>query len=528
MVAAPAPLPMRAWADVAWIALLLCLIGLIRDNVSSNELTKFTDAMYYADPSWVPGLFPSGPDPGRRQWLYQLLASPLLAHGGFLFASLVGRLAAYLLLAAGLASVKRALGLRMLYFAPVVVLLDRLPSMAAGEWITWGVEPKVFSYGLILLALGPVLRGTASPLRTALLLGLATSLHVLVGLYAALAIAPLQAVQARSRRSGAASVVLFLLASSFALRPVFVHLLQSASARVAGELPASFIYVFLRAPHHLDPASWPSTWWLRLTAYVLLLAFSYIALRRSTGTDDTRTTERRLLIFAAVAMLPFVAGLAVAPFDREGRLLQYYPFRFGDVMLPFATCVMVARLGQHLAGGRAGRLVTAAARAAVTAMLALLLYRFAGDARLLLRFPGPAQDVSQAWLDCTSWIRANTPPEALFIAPPRESATFPWLARRRMLGTFKQVTLSGGLQEWHRRMSNLAATDGPWPVRGWQAAEWIAGRYRELDTAQVRHLMGTYNAACFLTAAGHRVDLPCVYTNESFALYTSPQASAPP
>ena len=37
-----------------------------------------------------------------------------------------------------------------------------------------------------------------------------------------------------------------------------------------------------------------------------------------------------------------MVGLIAAPFDSQGRLLQYYPFRLGDVMLPLHACLLLA------------------------------------------------------------------------------------------------------------------------------------------------------------------------------------------
>jgi hypothetical protein len=35
-----------------------------------------------------------------------------------------------------------------------------------------------------------------------------------------------------------------------------------------------------------------------------------------------------------ISLIPFVLGVAIAPFDSQGRFLQYYPFRLADIMLP--------------------------------------------------------------------------------------------------------------------------------------------------------------------------------------------------
>ena len=135
------------------VFLWLCLAGLLRGNVTANELAKFEDALYYSEPANAAGFYPAEPDPGRRKWLTEFLLGPVLRHGGFLAASIAGRLAGYALLAAGFTGLARALGLRLVLLLPLLLLWRHVPSVAAMEWIIGGIEPKVFSYGLVLLVL---------------------------------------------------------------------------------------------------------------------------------------------------------------------------------------------------------------------------------------------------------------------------------------------------------------------------------------------------------------------------------------
>lgn len=46
--------------------------------------------------------------------------------------------------------------------------------------------------------------------------------------------------------------------------------------------------------------------------------------------------------FTLISLIPFVAGVAIAFFDHQGTWLQYYPFRFGDMMLPLTTSLLLA------------------------------------------------------------------------------------------------------------------------------------------------------------------------------------------
>jgi hypothetical protein len=511
------------------IFLLLCLWGLFRGNLTSNEVTKFTDAMQELDPGWIPGLFPNGPEPGRRQWLFQLLMAPLLPHG-FLLASIVGRLAGYALLAVGLAALRQSLGLRMLFFIPAVAWMDQYPSMVAYESVTRLVEPKLFSYGLVFLALGHVLRPLPRLNHIALSLGLATSMHVLVGFYASLAVGLVLLLHHRvvlfAGRTAWQAPLIYLAASCFAWRPLWTLWSGGIHADNAAALPASFLYSFIRVAHHVDPSTWTSGSWLRILFWCAL--FATAAALRLREPRPGSIAERGLITFTAGSLAIFAAGLAIAPFDGEGRWLRYYPFRLADVMLPFAACLLLALRVQEASRSDRGRFLVPLARVAMGVMLLVSAVACSRHVQDLRTFPGRGQGLSRAWLDTMDWIRTHTPSDAYFIVPPNRSASFPWLARRRVLGTFKQVTLSGGLQEWYRRMNELAAWDGPWPVRGYKAGVWLEDRYLALNESQVRLLMKKHGANYFLTSNRHQLGLPRVYQNVEYAVYAKMQETHSP
>lgn len=503
-------------ARAALIALLLCVLSLFRDNVEANELHKFIEALAVHNPDWLPGAFKDQPDSAHRQWLYQLIFAPLLDRFGFLAISIAGRLAAYVLLAVGLALVTNALGLRIVYALGVTALMDMVRSMAAGEWIIGGVEPKVFSYGLVFVALAAIMRENPPWVRIALLLALATALHVLVGLYAtwsALAVWVWEAWRHRtSQRISWSLLILIGAVAAAAAIPAYVHFTSAWNAEDAR------LYISLRVPHHLDPTHWSGATWRRAAGFIVLFAAAGYAVSRVAPSP----AQRRLLVFCAAAAVPFIVGLAVLPFDLRWQVLSFYPFRFADVMIPFGGLVLAARALQSALPER----IETRLQYALAAGLLLLLIPFARQVANIGRFPiDPYGGVTEGWFECTQWIRANTPPAALFVVPPIGSESFPWLARRRALAVFKHTTLSGGLREWEQRLTDMAGWVGPWPSRGWDAARWIARRYECLSTEQAQGLMQKYDAAFFVTRAEHALAIPVVYSNAEFIVYSN--ASAP-
>ena len=213
--------------------------------------------------------------------------------------------------------------------------------------------------------------------------------------------------------------------------------------------------------------------------------------------------------------------MAIAPYDSEGAFLQYYLFRMADVLLPLSLYVFVALSLQHLPSRKLRKLVWAAGWVAVILVTSNRIYHFPKRVATLNEYPGKAQKVSREWRELCQWVRYNTRRNDLFIVPPKGATTFSLLTQRRMLGTFKQVPLSGGLNEWYTRMSDLAATNQPWPKRGFAAANWLLERYRKLNTDQVKGLMAKYSAKFFITRNSHSLGLPKEFENAHYVIYRS-------
>ena len=109
----------------------------------------------------------------------------------------------------------------------------------------------------------------------ALLLGLATSFHVLVGGYAFLTVLGWLVLRRKTRllnlRELGLILLLYLAGSAFAIQAVLDQLLLPIPK---GALLPSFIYVFLALPFHLNPLLWGSHSWVNLIAYLLICACS--------------------------------------------------------------------------------------------------------------------------------------------------------------------------------------------------------------------------------------------------------------
>ena len=333
--------PLRTGVHVLAVMAFLSLGLLLEPNMGSqyvNEVDVLPLARQYADPSWLADDWYLNHPAGYRL-LFSALFGKLVVLWGFLATSILGRLLCYGLVAAGLALIGRALGLSLpllLLAAGGFFYATPFQGMIAREWVAAGLEPKAVAYGVLLVAVGLMLQGYYRGM--ALMLGLATSFHVLVGGWAAVAVVGWLALRRRThgadRRSLGALLLIYVMASAFGLRAVLEQFLTPAPIDT---ISPSYVYVFLRLPQHLNPLSWSAERWVKPCGYLLVLALSLALLwrqRRSAPGAKHYQARLGLAALTLLALIPFALGVAIAPFDAQGAFLQYYPFRLGDVLLP--------------------------------------------------------------------------------------------------------------------------------------------------------------------------------------------------
>ena len=396
-----------------------------------------------------------------------------------------------------------------------VLANNPVQGMAANESIIGGLEAKAVAYGFVMVAISLMLGNFFYWM--ALLLGLATSFHVLVGGYAFLsAIACLILRQNRRptiRKLGIIFLI-YLAASAFAIRPVIKQLLAPTPE---GNLTPSYIYVFLRLPHHLNPLAWSENWWIAPVAYFLILwlSITVIWLNRSSKNFSAQYLPAiELFKFTLISLVPFVIGLIAAPFDSQGRLLQYYPFRLGDVVLPLHACLLLACALNQTFIGKWRRVLLAICIVILGMLLSLKAQPFKTQLLSLRNFPTEEANVQEQWKEICFWIRNHTPQEATIIASPTwETASLSWLSERATIANIKLLPQSkAGIIAWHGRLRDLSGEP-------FEDLQDVAKNYGRLRTDQVEKLMVKYNAEYFIAKTEHQLELPVAYRNSRFILY---------
>jgi hypothetical protein len=502
----------------------LCIRLLLVNNVGGwNEADVLPLAKQYVDPNWIPGDWYLNQPPSYRI-LFQSFFGRLIVAWGFLTTSIVGRLICYSLIASGLVLITRQMGLNLVMLLLAIRLfLRENQGLVAKEWLVSALETKAVAYGLVLLAIAFMLKQRYRWM--ALLVGLATSFHVLVGGYTFLTFIGWLLVRHKTRlpswKEWGWILLIYLTGSIFALQAVSQQLF---TPQTTGDLASSFIYVFIRLPHHLNPLSWREDWWVMGLFYLLTLAVSLAVIcfyRPYPDLAKQRQTCIDLFDFTLISLIPFVIGLAIAPFDSQGRLLQYYPFRLGDIMLPLTTCLLFTRALQHLFTGKTKQklfLIICCLLLSIHVVRSCM--RLPNDIQQLSQFPNESQGETVDSKNLYAWVRNNTPKDTTFIMSPTDLLNFTWMAERPIIAKSKFMPQTkSAIWEWYKRLCDLNGVE-----QLIDKSKNINQGYASLTTEQIKALMVKYNATYAVTKVKHKLDLPIVYSNKSYKIYQKSQS----
>ena len=256
---------------------------------------------------------------------------------------------------------------------------------------------------------------------------------------------------------------------------------------------ASFIQVFWRLKHHLDPTELLASQWIYAAALLTTTVFMtsvmcsrWISERRNNAAATLASSSQVALLlkfFLASVIIAFVGILIGWHFvvakdmnDWQWRasLLKFYPFRTFDALLPIVAGLSAARV---LQAGTA-TLVSIGTERKIVAMAIFCGLPFvpATLSRSAIP-PGYTADQYADWQQACQWIRTETPTNALILTP-RESCAFKWMAERAEYVCYKDCPQdAAGILEWNRRL---------WWLHHWTLNSSMDGVYDNTDLETLR------------------------------------------
>ncbi|QDT06487.1 hypothetical protein K227x_48970 [Rubripirellula lacrimiformis] len=456
----PAAVSGRGWVTVMLFLLFFVYAGDAPPMV--NEAHYLVKAKNFWQPDWCAAdLFASS---GKAHTTYYAVFGWPTKFLSLTATAWIGRVIGWWMLAVGL----RRICDRMFaaWWASLAVATLWIAGIEygnlAGEWVVGGTEAKVPAYGLVLMGIAELVDRKWN--RVWVYLGAASAFHVLTGGWAvvAAAFAWLLTEFRRDDRRPFWTRWLFVggALSLFGLVPaIWLTIGVDPSDATA----AARIYSYFRIRHHLLPADFHWTWYLRhLVVLTIVAVGAWMDWRRSPG-------HTRLFSFTlgavAVAGCGLVVGAlpAVAP-DLAAKLLRYYWFRLSDAVVPLMMAIVIM---QWMVDVRGGRRIAAW----IALMLATGLVGYSTYDRVVLAVPPsasnrllgwdaslPPQAQQQAWDDwirVCQWARDSSDPGEVFLTP-RHQQTFKWYAQRSEVVNWKDVPQdAASLTEWNRRFAEI-------------------------------------------------------------------------
>ena len=522
--------PAWDWPLIVAVWLSLLVYGAIAAPIPAvNEPHYLTKARHFWQPEWCANdFFLASPNAhtvffATTGWLTQWLS--------FEQTACVTRAVAMLILAVGWISlISKLLPRRE---APLlacwVFLAFQSCGNLSGEWLVGGIEGKVVTYGLLFASLGQLLRDRIVPAGA--LAGLAIAFHPVVSAWGVLAFAgatwvtctfgdppkntdsskPDSPAKVRkssilrwharlswaTRQCWPLALLLLALLALPGLIPVVQLLLEPAPD--ATKRAATYIQVYYRLAHHLDPMLFPLRAYV---SYAALLLLWLIGLRRESRSEARRLFDRVVAWSVVFALAGLLVGAGTRPaatmpwFMERAALLKFYPFRLADVLVPLAVSVV-------LVGALERR-----SRPTMKWWLGAVLFVLAlARAHSVVETNRYSRELRADWIAACQWIDGQLPREAV-VQAPHNGWAFKWFARRAEFVAFKDCPQdAAGIVEWNRRLIFL---------KKWYEDQYVDQFYSAEELRSLRRATGITH---LLTDRLGPLELEPVYRNETFQVY---------
>ncbi len=363
----------------------------------------------------------------------------------------------------------------------LVIWLSQGQAVVGGEWIFGGFEAKSVAYLFLIFALDRLLR--QRNIYPTIFLGLTFSFHPAVGLWAILGVG----IAMLYARRDIKTIVRIAGITFLFMLPGLVPLLFDAKG-VSTAADWQFLEL-VRMPQLFDPMSWPKA---AIVLVYLQLAFCLIALRSG---DEKK---RSLSGFVGALGIFFTAGMVLRILG-QWELSRLMPMRLFPI---FVALFFFYSLGSAYREGLLGppfKWLTGLALACLLLTPSPLAVANAAAKLTYRTWATPPDDDAV----CFSWIRNNTPEDAIFIASPWRK-DFWYRARRAQV-------VSGGfptyfdLSDWRERDQNLTGEsldNRPTPENDGRAEF-----YHSLSRQNIDELSGRYHANYIVTDAIYPYEL---------------------
>ncbi len=399
---------------------------------------------------------------------------------------------------------------------PAVLLVTVHWAPGGNDIVYSMLVPEMVAWSLALWAAVKLTSASSRAVVSGLLCGLATWMHVLVGLQLGVVFL-LWLMMDRSRRAHVVGFgVTWLLLSG---PPVYLVL-----AGVGLGAESTYILTHVRAPHHYLPGHVPVKDWLYFAALLTAAAFS---LYRYPEYFRTGKARPQLVQLVSITTMLLTGGLVLVALWPTGPWTAAQPFKLAVPVrvLSVITISCLAgselsrRLPVRLAHGLRRLVAPAALIVVVSSGILIALSSYWHDRALPFRSAERVQMYTLAHR-----VRSETTPQAIVVVPP-DWTGFQFASKRAQWVSFKAFPFEeDAVMRWKEQLERIGTTVGDYRGMEWRSA--LATSYRTRATDAWRRVLDRVDATHALLPQAHAPQ-PRVFCEQGWCLVELSRILAP-
>ena len=274
-------------------------------------------------------------DTANHRFLYDTISGFAISHIGFEWTHALGRIIVALLYSLSLVYFFRSLGLSTIASCTIILTFVGLgEDILGGEWLFKGFEPKNLAYPFVFFSFSTSLKSRFG--HSYLFLTLATYFHFLVGGFWFLITWLGQLYWTRNFKQTVFDSCRYFILCAPLLGMIGIEQLQN-QATFSSDPPASWIYSYFRAPHHVAPFASASQFkllWYKGVFLLFCLTIASITIYRY-GNKNEREFSKLILALN----IYFIFSLLISYIDKNGVLGKFYLFRPSSIALLLTLCL---------------------------------------------------------------------------------------------------------------------------------------------------------------------------------------------
>jgi hypothetical protein len=445
--------------------------------------------------------------PSPSHLVFNLLFGPLTLLFPLEFVGWIGRIFSWTLILTAIFQLGKHFRIPLWMITVAILLwLFYRQSIVAGEWVLGTFEAKCIAYALLLFSLNGFMHQRV--ILPSILLGLAFSLHPLIGLWGALAVGLSLVVLRypidRIIKSGCYTVL-------FALPGLIPLLMRPLEGGTASSEAMKFVTLVVM-PYHFDPFYFASSKRL-LLLLAIILGFNWFHFR--VQDKDHRDGLHFLIVFQSFLGLFFVLGFFARHIENY-ELLVAMPWRLCSVLLPLFFFLHLMSALQAYCANRSGK------RLLLAGLLILAIFGNPVDVfadrvkKHYSMWTQEDEDVQRAF----KWIAGNTPASSIIISPPWRNDSF-YLSRRGQIASW-WVPRFDRLIEWRERLESIAGDVSSVKPRTTKARlEHMTAHFNQLNATDIARLAEKYGAEYLVSSA--RYGYPVLFDAGTYKVYWLPR-----